>query len=69
MIQRIDNYKKMTKDERIKDTYTKYPVWLFYWIAFDSRTGPDLREFRKTISKTKEPMIEVGKIIDRYKTW
>ncbi|GAG97196.1 unnamed protein product [marine sediment metagenome] len=72
---------KLPPSERIREVYTKYPVWLFYWWKFESMYKDDLREFRKTIviddkiaeehnrSRSSAPMIEVGKMIDRYKTW
>jgi hypothetical protein len=76
--------KKLTRDQRIREVYTNYPVWLFYWWKFESRHKDSLKTFRKTIAledipenngsgevrtKSSAPMIEVGKIIDKYKTW
>jgi hypothetical protein len=70
----------MDRDERIRKKYTDYPVWIFYWWKSVSRHRT-LREFRKTIvmddkiaeehnrTRSSAPMIEVGKMIDRYKTW
>lgn len=69
-----------TRDDRIRKIYENYPVWIFYWWKAESR-HKTLKEFRQTIvmddftaekynrTKSSVPMIEVGKIIDRYKTW
>jgi hypothetical protein len=70
----------MTRWQRIRKKYTNYPVWIFYWWKAESRHRT-LKEFRKTIvmddaeaekhdrQRSSAPVIEVGKIIDRYKTW
>ena len=69
------------RDSRIREKYTKHPVWIFYWCWFESRTKYNLREFRKTIIINQvdaarhdrmisaEPMIVIAKIMDKYKTW
>ena len=67
--------------DKISKFYRKYPVWLFYWWNFHSSHRDDLREFRKTIvteesvankydrQLSSKPLIEMGKMIDEYKTW
>jgi len=69
-----------TQNDRIREKYTQYPVWLFYWWRFASTYQHNLKEFRKTIANEDEaetfgrkssskPMVEVGRMIDKYKTW
>ena len=75
---RLPPKRPKTRDERIREKYENYPVWLLYWWKFESEHKNSLREFRKTISEQEHtlgrkhsstPMIEVGKIIDKYNTW
>jgi len=61
-------------------TFKGYPVWLFYWWWDNGRTRPNMDKFRKTIVSdeftakmngrgvSSEPMQEVGRIIDYYRT-
>jgi len=70
----------VTRYDRIRTKYTIYPVWLFYWWRFASEYQGNLKEFRKTIAdesqaekagrlSSPKPMLRVGKMIDKYKTW
>lgn len=63
-------------NERVAKKYREYPVWIFYWWMACSEHNT-LKEFRKTIcdedlwwrKKSRRPLIETGKIIDKYNTW
>lgn len=73
-------YTVNTDVNKMVKVYREYPVWTFYWWRFSSKYNGNLREFRKTIvsyesvacqvsSNFSKPLMEVGKIIDKYKTW